>query len=124
MPKLTAVTRGEPTPTPGERRRMRRQDRRDRRRDRRAARRDRRAAAGAKHEASAPPWQRDSVVQDDVETRMEVFRRAYGEVDPGEALAYVDSYGLVALAVREGRADDDLNVRSGMAVVFSPVPQG
>ncbi len=46
------------------------------------------------------------------------WRRAYGDVEPGQALVYVDSYGLVALGVREGRASDDLNLSAGMAVVL------
>ncbi len=47
------------------------------------------------------------------------FRAAYGEVEPGQPLVYVDSYGLVALAVREGRADDHFGIASGMAVVLA-----
>ncbi len=46
------------------------------------------------------------------------WRTAYGDVEPGAGLVYVDSYGLVALAVREGRADDDLGLVAGMAVVL------
>ncbi len=44
---------------------------------------------------------------------------AYGEVEPGEPLVHVDSYGLVALAVRSGRADDYFRAASGSTVVFS-----
>ena len=46
------------------------------------------------------------------------WRDAYGEVEPGRGLVYVDSYGLVAIGVREGRADRDYNLASGMAVVL------
>jgi len=42
----------------------------------------------------------------------------YGEVDEGEALVHVDSSGLLALAVRGGRADEELMVGEGVAVVF------
>lgn len=46
------------------------------------------------------------------------WARAFGEVEPGEGLVFVDSYGLVALAVREGRAEEDFGLTEGMAVVF------
>ncbi len=52
-------------------------------------------------------------------THVVPWRTAYGDVAPGEGLVYVDSYGLVALAVREGRADDDFGLAAGMAVVLS-----
>jgi hypothetical protein len=42
--------------------------------------------------------------------------RSYGEVPEGELLVYVDSVGLVALAVRDGRADEELNLSDGVAV--------
>jgi S-adenosylmethionine hydrolase len=41
---------------------------------------------------------------------------AYGEVAPGETLVHVDSVGLLTIAVREGRADEQLNLAEGMAV--------
>jgi hypothetical protein len=41
---------------------------------------------------------------------------AYGEVGEGEPLIHVDSVGLVALAVRGGRADEDLNLAEGVRV--------
>lgn len=44
--------------------------------------------------------------------------RAYGDVGDGEALLHVDSAGLVALAVRGGRADDDLHLAEGAAVTL------
>ena len=46
---------------------------------------------------------------------------AYGEVDPGGPLVHVDSYGLIALAVREGRADDWFGLSEGTAIsITSP----
>lgn len=44
---------------------------------------------------------------------------SYGDVEEGEALLHVDSVGLMALAVRDGRADDDLNVSEGVAVTLA-----
>jgi hypothetical protein len=41
---------------------------------------------------------------------------SYGDVGEGEMLIHVDSVGLLALAVRGGRADDDLNLAEGVAV--------
>lgn len=47
---------------------------------------------------------------------------SYGEVEPGRPLLHVDSYGLIALAVREGRADQWFSLSAGAAVTFhSPV---
>ncbi len=42
---------------------------------------------------------------------------AYGDVEPGQTLAHVDSYGLVAVAVREGSAAQRLNLTTGHQVV-------
>ncbi len=42
--------------------------------------------------------------------------KSYGEVAEGETLMHVDSVGLMTLAVRDGRADDELNVAEGVAV--------
>jgi S-adenosylmethionine hydrolase len=47
---------------------------------------------------------------------------AYGDVEPGEALLYVDSYGLLAIAVREGSAAERLNLDEGQQVVMRPRP--
>ncbi|MBT8203204.1 MAG: SAM-dependent chlorinase/fluorinase [Acidimicrobiia bacterium] len=44
--------------------------------------------------------------------------QAYGDVEPGEALIHIDSYGLVALAVREGSAAERLNLTEGHQVVL------
>lgn len=41
---------------------------------------------------------------------------SYGDVAEGEALIHVDSVGLMAVAVRDGRADEELNVAEGVAV--------
>ncbi len=44
---------------------------------------------------------------------------AYADVGPGEALLHVDSAGLVAIAVREGRADDQFHLANGVAVTLA-----
>ena len=41
---------------------------------------------------------------------------SYGDVAEGDPLLHVDSVGLVSIAVRGGRADDDLNLAEGVAV--------
>lgn len=41
---------------------------------------------------------------------------SYGEVDEGDALIHVDSVGLMALAIRHGRADEELNLAEGVSV--------
>lgn len=41
---------------------------------------------------------------------------AYGDVEEGEALIHVDSVGLLALAVRGGRADEELHLAEGVSV--------
>ena len=48
------------------------------------------------------------------------IRRAatYAEVRKGELLVHVDSAGLLAIAMREGRACDQLNLAEGMSVVM------
>ncbi|MBT8165071.1 MAG: SAM-dependent chlorinase/fluorinase [Acidimicrobiia bacterium] len=43
---------------------------------------------------------------------------AYGDVEPGEALLHVDSYGLMAVAVREGSAAERLNLTAGHPVTL------
>lgn len=43
---------------------------------------------------------------------------AYGDVQPGQGLVHVDSYGQIALAVRAGRADGDLAVVANTAVTL------
>jgi S-adenosylmethionine hydrolase len=44
------------------------------------------------------------------------YVESYSAVDPGRPLMHVDSYGLVALAVRDGRASDELEVGAGTVV--------
>ena len=44
---------------------------------------------------------------------------SYGDVAEGEALIHVDSVGLLALAVRGGRADVELNLGEGVAVTLA-----
>ena len=41
---------------------------------------------------------------------------SYGDVAEGEEILHVDSAGLIALAVRGGRADEALNVAAGVSV--------
>lgn len=43
---------------------------------------------------------------------------AYGDVGSGEPLLHVDSAGLIAFAVREGRADEELNLYDGAVVTL------
>ncbi|MGI9647972.1 MAG: SAM hydrolase/SAM-dependent halogenase family protein [Acidimicrobiia bacterium] len=45
---------------------------------------------------------------------------AYGDVEPGQPLLHIDSYGLLAIAVREGSAADRLNLAEGHQVVLRP----
>ncbi len=44
---------------------------------------------------------------------------SYGDVVEGETLIHVDSVGLLALAVRAGRADEELNLAEGVAVTLT-----
>lgn len=48
---------------------------------------------------------------------------AYGDVEAGEGMLHIDSYGQMALAVREGRADVSFPVGSGVHVAMRR-PQG
>ena len=43
---------------------------------------------------------------------------AYGNVEPGEGLLHIDSYGQMALAVREGRADESFPVGPSVHVTM------
>ena len=43
---------------------------------------------------------------------------SYGDAAEGEQLLHVDSAGLIALAVRGGRADEVLNVAAGVPVTL------
>ena len=45
---------------------------------------------------------------------------SYGEVGDGETLLHTDSVGLLALAVRGGRADHELNLAEGVSVTLTP----
>ena len=45
----------------------------------------------------------------------------YGEVEPGQAMIHVDSSGLIALAVRDGDAAEDLALAPQTAVTFTAV---
>ncbi|MGF1668294.1 MAG: S-adenosyl-l-methionine hydroxide adenosyltransferase family protein [Acidimicrobiia bacterium] len=44
---------------------------------------------------------------------------AYGDVAEGDLLVHVDSSGLMAVAVRNGHAGDDLNLGEGTAITLS-----
>ena len=44
---------------------------------------------------------------------------AYADVGPGEPLIHVDSAGMIAIAVREGRADEALHLADGVAVTLA-----
>lgn len=47
------------------------------------------------------------------------WTEAYGDVEEGEPLLHVDSAGLIALAVREGRADERFDLVSGLAITLA-----
>jgi len=61
---------------------------------------------------------------DDVSVTYEMVRHritwggTYGDADEGEAVVHVDSHGQIALAVRGGRADEDLGISVGDTVVM------
>jgi S-adenosyl-L-methionine hydrolase (adenosine-forming) len=44
---------------------------------------------------------------------------SYGDVAEGESLIHVDSVGLLALAVRGGRADEEFHLAEGVSVSFT-----
>jgi S-adenosylmethionine hydrolase len=44
---------------------------------------------------------------------------AYSDVAPGEPLVHVDSAGLIAIAVRDGAADEEMNLSAGVAVTLA-----
>jgi len=44
---------------------------------------------------------------------------SYSDVEPGEPLVHVDSAGLMAIAVRDGSADQVLNLSSGVSVTLA-----
>jgi hypothetical protein len=43
---------------------------------------------------------------------------AYGDVEPGEALLHIDSWGQIAVAVRDGSATESLPLADGTAVTI------
>jgi S-adenosylmethionine hydrolase len=49
------------------------------------------------------------------------LRRTYGDVTPGEPLALVNSFGVLEIAVAEGRAEDALGLSRGAPVVVRDV---
>ena len=52
-----------------------------------------------------------------VEHRMP-WVEAYAHVPSGEAMVHVDSYGQIAIAVRDGRADERFSLAAGIALSF------
>ena len=44
---------------------------------------------------------------------------AYSDVETGDLLLHVDSAGLIAIGMRDGRADEELNLSSGVAVTLA-----
>ena len=52
-----------------------------------------------------------------VEFRL-TWAAAYGDVAPGEGLVHVDSYGQIAIAIRDGRADESFPLATHVSVVF------
>jgi S-adenosylmethionine hydrolase len=46
------------------------------------------------------------------------LKRTYWDVAPGKPLALIGSSGLLEIAVRDGSAKDDLNIRVGDDVVL------
>lgn len=48
-----------------------------------------------------------------------VWRSAYGEAAPGEAMIHVDSYGMIAVVVRDARADQRFGLADGTAVTIA-----
>ncbi|MDH3426743.1 MAG: SAM-dependent chlorinase/fluorinase, partial [Acidimicrobiia bacterium] len=47
------------------------------------------------------------------------WRSSYGDVEPGEGVVHIDSYGQIAVAVREGSASADFNLTASSSVVIS-----
>jgi S-adenosylmethionine hydrolase len=47
-----------------------------------------------------------------------VYATAYGDVEIGEGMVHVDSYGQIAVAVRQGRAVDDFPLEEHIAVTL------
>ena len=43
---------------------------------------------------------------------------AFGDVEEGEPLLHVDSAGLIAIAVRDGRADEHFDLVSGVSITL------
>lgn len=52
------------------------------------------------------------------------IRKTFGEVEEGEALAYLGSAGLLEIAINRGSAKEALGLSGGMPVVIVPPPSG
>jgi hypothetical protein len=46
---------------------------------------------------------------------------SYGDVEPGEGLLHADSYGQIAVAVRDGRADEAFPLAERVAISLRPI---
>jgi len=46
---------------------------------------------------------------------------SYGDVEPGEGLLHADSYGQIAVAVRDGRADEAYSIAERVSISLRPV---
>lgn len=52
------------------------------------------------------------------------IRQTFGQVEAGEAVAYLGSAGLLEIALNRGNAKEALGLREGMPVVILPPPSG
>jgi S-adenosylmethionine hydrolase len=59
----------------------------------------------------------DVSVAREMATHRIIWAGTYGDVEEGEAVVHVDSHGQIALAIRAGRADEDLEISVGDSVV-------
>ncbi|MGQ0848976.1 MAG: SAM hydrolase/SAM-dependent halogenase family protein [Actinomycetota bacterium] len=50
------------------------------------------------------------------------WRTTFGDSPLGDLILHVDSAGLIALAIRGGRADEELHLEEGLAVTFRAAP--
>jgi len=50
------------------------------------------------------------------------FREMFGAVDPGELVAFLDSAGLMSLAVNRGNAAQRLGLAPGARVLITALP--
>lgn len=60
----------------------------------------------------------DVLVSFNMEEFRVVWGATYGDVEEGEAIIHIDSYGQIAIAVRGGRADEDFSFGVGDTVLL------